>query len=121
KAALVGRDAERRRLVELLVGDARRVSVVGPGGMGKTTLALEAGRELVERFADGAWFVDLSAIDDLGQLDKAIATTLGATEELITHLAGRNALLVLDNFEQIIDAAGSVGELLERCPAVACL
>ena len=121
RAPLVGREAERSALVDLLREGTRLVTVVGPGGFGKTTLSLAVGRDLVERFADGVWFVDLASIADPEQVEPAIGAALGATEDPRAHLAARRALLILDNFEQIVAAADVVASLLEACPGVACL
>jgi predicted ATPase len=97
------------------------VTVVGPGGFGKTTLSLEVGRDLGEYFADGVWIVDLSSSTDPEQVEPTIAATLGATEGVRAHLAARRALLLLDNFEQIIAAADVVAALLEACPQISYL
>ena len=121
RAPLLGRERERSALIDLLREGTRLVTVVGPGGFGKTTLSLEVGRDLVEHFADGVWFVDLASSTDPEQVEPVIAATLGATEGVRAHLAGRRALLLLDNFEQIMAAADVVAALLEACPQVSCL
>ncbi len=89
--------------------------------MGKTTLAIEAARSLLDAFEHGAWFVDLAPVTDAGLVESTIAAALGSTTDPREHLRDREVLLVLDNFEQVVDAAGVVGEILEDCPGVAVL
>ena len=113
---LIGREKELASLLQMIRADrARLVALVGPGGIGKTRLALEAASELVENFHDGVWFVDLSALREADLVATAIATTLGAMVELPDHIGDKELLLVLDNFEQVIDAAPVVAELLDGC------
>jgi predicted ATPase len=84
--------------------------------MGKTRLAVELATELVEEFRDGVWFVDLSALRDPELVVPAVAGSLRASVGLTDHVADKNLLLVLDNFEQVVDAAPHTALLLERCP-----
>ena len=117
---LLGRERELAESISLLgVEGARLLTITGPGGIGKTSLALEVARELLQAFEDGVWFVDLSPLRDPRLLGATIGAVLGATGELGDHLRGRRTLLLLDNFEQVIDAAGEVSRLLESCPRVA--
>jgi predicted ATPase/transcriptional regulator with XRE-family HTH domain len=98
----------------------RLLTLTGPGGTGKTRLALEAASTMVADYADGVWFVDLSPISDAGLVPAAIAAALGlrppGEQPLLTALAtwltSKLLLLVLDNLEQILDAAPLIGELL---------
>jgi predicted ATPase/class 3 adenylate cyclase len=117
---VIGREREVAELVALLRRDAvRLVTLTGPGGTGKTRLALQSAAEVVEDFADGVWFVSLAALTDPGLLPSAIATVLGVHETgatpvpdlLAEHLRGKRLLLILDNFEQILEAAPVVGGL----------
>jgi predicted ATPase/Tfp pilus assembly protein PilF len=108
---------------------ARVVTLTGPGGAGKTRLGLQVGAELVERFADGVWFVPLAAITDPNLVVPAIAQPLGvrevAGEPLLTalqeYLRPKHALLLLDNFEHLVAAAPAVAALLTACPKVQAL
>jgi predicted ATPase len=119
---LVGREAERSALVELVPDEGTRlVTLVGPGGIGKTRLALDIGHGLIDAFADGVWFVDLSHISDPEQFEPTVATALGATGELEAHLRDARALLILDNFEQLVAASDRVARLLESCSRIVCL
>ena len=109
-SSLVGREAELSRLAEL-VGDpeVRLVTVMGPGGVGKTSLALELAHRLASAFRDGARFVPLAAVDSRERLEEELAAVEGET------------LVVLDNFEQLVDAAPAVADLLARAPGVTAL
>jgi predicted ATPase len=105
--------------------DVRLLTITGPGGAGKTRLALQAGADLLDVFADGIWFVDLSALDDPSLVPSAIAGVFGVREEgsgLMDRLPGvrgdKRLLLVLDNFERVTDAAQTVSDLLARVPGL---
>jgi predicted ATPase len=123
---LVGRDAEVAVVVDLLARpDVRMVTVAGPGGIGKTRLALEvAARQSAAGGYDGVWFVDLAPVVDPAQVPGAIAAALGVRPEgsgpvldlLVDRLRDRPVLLVLDNFEQVLPAAPDVARLLTACP-----
>ena len=119
---MLGRADEREDLLHLL-GDerVRLVTVTGTGGIGKTRLAVEVAGAVAGSYRDGAWFVDLSAVFDLDLLEPVIGDALGTTAELRGFLKDRDTLLVLDNFEQIVGAAGTVASLLTRCPGLTCL
>ena len=116
---LVGRREEVDAVKDLLRGDARLVTLTGPGGAGKTRVALRAAHELADAFADGVWFVGLAPLVDPALVRPAIAQTLGHAEESLTdELQSRELLLLLDNFEQLLDGASLVGELLQAAPRV---
>ncbi len=121
----VGRRAELARLSELLFeSKARLITLTGPGGAGKTRLALQAVAPAVEALADGACFVPLAAVPAGGLLASAVADALalqlrGAAtpqEQLLDFLRERELLLVLDNFEHLLDEAVLVSRLLARAP-----
>ena len=96
------------------------MTLTGPGGTGKTRLGLQVAAELLDRFEDGAYFVELAPISDPGLVPSAIAEVLGlrdvgsrpVLERLKEYLRARSILLVLDNFEQILPAAPVVADLL---------
>ena len=102
----------------------RLLTLTGPGGTGKTRLALEIAHALVDDFEDGVFVVDLAPVQDAQFLASAIARTLSAQatrdqspfEWLLAHLESRRILLVLDNFEQLVEAAGQLSQLLTACP-----
>ncbi len=124
--SMVGREGEIGAGVHLLANpDARLVTVTGPGGIGKSRLAVEIGRRSAAGYPDGVHFVPLVALTDSGRVLGEIAATLGVEaregmllEAVAERLAGRRALLVLDNFEHLLEAAAGVGELLARVPGV---
>ena len=123
---LVGREGELAELAELLSDKATRlVTLTGPGGSGKTRLAIGVAQALVERFADGVFFVDLATATTGEAMWNGIAETLGVAAEqrtppgLFAQLAHRSALLVLDNLEQLPAADDVVAELLVEAPGIA--
>jgi predicted ATPase len=104
--------------------DVRLLALTGPGGTGKTRLALQGAAELSDLFADGVFFVNLAPISDPALVVPTIAETLGLKETreqslldlLKTFLRDKQLLLLLDNFEQVVSAAAQVVELLVACP-----
>lgn len=121
--SFVGREAEAAELGQLLE-TGRLVTLTGPGGIGKTSLALEVARQRASSFPDGAWFVALASLDDPAEVPSAVARTLGlfdgpersAAQTLPLFLADRSALLVIDNFEHLIEAAPAVADILRASP-----
>ncbi|MFI7316321.1 ATP-binding protein [Streptomyces venezuelae] len=120
----VGRGREREELATAL-RTHRQVTAVGPGGVGKTRLALAVAAEVADDFADGVWFVDLAPLTDPGRVDAAVAAAVhvgeqpgrGLAEVLTAALAGREALLVLDNCEHVREGVAPFLErLLPTCP-----
>jgi len=112
QSALLGRERELEELLALLRGGHRVVTVTGPGGTGKTRLALQAAAELVDDFEDGVFWVPLAGLDDPELVVPAVAQTLGGGTDLPTYLAQRQSLLLLDNFEHVLEAAGGLADLL---------
>ena len=113
----------RRRLlaeVKATFANARLLTLVGPGGVGKTRLALRAAADLKRTVTDGAWFVDLAGLEDPHLVPKAVITSLGLADKsgqwptslLVTHLASREALLVLDNCEHLLDAVAVLADVV---------
>jgi predicted ATPase len=115
-SSFVGRETEIASVVSLLREGARVVTLTGPGGTGKTRLAIETGAELVPAFKAGVFWVGLAALRDPALVVETIGQTLGVKGELVAHLGDRELLLLLDNFEQVVDAAPELSSLLERCP-----
>jgi len=123
--SFVGRDGEVAAAGRLLT-EHRLVTLTGPGGTGKTRLALQLAAEASNAFADGVCFVSLAAVRDPGLVASQIATSVGLIEAgnrptrdlLADWLAGKAVLLVLDNFEQVIEAAPLVADLLRSAPGL---
>ena len=122
---LVGREREVGEIVDRVRREeVRLLTLTGPGGTGKTRLALQAGADLLEGFDDGAFFIALATITDPAQVPSAIAGPLGVKESaeqplfetLKSHLQEKHLLLVIDNFEQVLDGAPIVAKLLTTCP-----
>lgn len=126
---LVGRDAERDDVLSLLrKDDVRMVTLTGPGGTGKTRLSLAIGAELLREMDDGVWWVSLGTIRDPRLVASEIAAVFDVHEGGVPLLdgvknaiAGKSLLLVLDNFEQVLDAAPLIGEILSAAPKVKAL
>lgn len=123
-APMVGREREQDDLRTLLSSPrVRLITLTGPGGIGKTRLAVEIGRSVVEMFASGVAYVPLDPIRDVRLVLPTIAQTIGMSitgregiiEALADFLDGRALLLILDNFEQVEGAASDVGQLLSVC------
>ena len=115
-SAFVGRERERAEVTALLRDGGRLVTLSGPGGSGKTRLALETAVELVPSFANGVFWIGLATFRDPALVPAAIAETLGAKEDLAASVGQRELLLLLDNFEQVVEAAPALADLLEACP-----
>lgn len=122
---LIGREAELAELHQLLTSDGvRLVNLVGFGGTGKTRLALQAAADTLEAFRDGTFFVPLDVVTSEAEVGPAIAQALhlrdtggrSALETVEDYLRERQALLLLDNFEHVMGAAGLVAGLLAACP-----
>jgi class 3 adenylate cyclase len=124
---LIGRAAELIYIKDHFDDDTfRLLTLTGPGGTGKTRLALHAAADLIDHFPDGAFFVDLALIHDPDAVLTAIARTVDlreardqtVIERLKNQLQDQNLLLILDNFEQVMAAAIFVAELLQFCPGL---
>jgi predicted ATPase/class 3 adenylate cyclase len=122
---LVGREREVAEVCgRLRRVDVRLLTLIGPGGTGKTRLGLQAGAELLDEFEGGVFFVALAPVSDPDLVASTIAGPLGVVESgdkpleetLKGYLQDKELLLLLDNFEQVLEAAPLVGELLGSCP-----
>jgi predicted ATPase/DNA-binding SARP family transcriptional activator len=114
---LVGRRQELAELADLFDDDdVRLITVLGPGGVGKTRLALAAASAAVHRFPGGVSWVALQALRDPRLVGSTIAQALGSTTEPAAAIGDARMLVALDNFEQVVDAAVDVAELVASCP-----
>jgi len=121
--SFIGRDRELHA-IEALFDRARLITLTGPGGSGKTRLGLRVAASMLDRFPDGVHFVELAPVTDPALVPSLIASSIGIREEgprpmeqtLQAELRGRAAMLVLDNFEQVIEAAPVITSLLEAAP-----
>src|SRR6266540_985405 len=130
RTSFVGRASELEEIDRLLEDpDCRLLTLVGPGGAGKTRLALEAAARRIERYPHGVHFVPLVAVASAEFLAPAVAESIqfavdgahsgfSAQEQLLDYLGERSTLLVLDNFEHLVDGADLLGEIIERAPKV---
>ena len=128
-SSFVGRTDDVRQVAKA-VGEHRLVTLVGPGGVGKTRLALEAAREVVDSYGDGVWWIDLAAVRDPAAVPLQVATVLGATpapgtpvlDRLASFVRVRELLLVVDNCEHLTEAVAElVTRVLEAGPDVVVL
>jgi len=115
-SSFVGREREVDEVVALVRGGARLVTLSGPGGSGKTRLSIEAAAELVGEFRAGVFWIGLASLRDPALVVETVAQTLGAKDGLGGWIGERELLLLLDNLEQVIDAAPELADLLEACP-----
>lgn len=112
---LIGRERELGELVTL-ADSCRLITLTGTGGTGKTRLGMALAAGLADRYPDGVWWVPLAMVSEARLVPAAIAAALGDIADLPMYLRRRALLLVLDNFEQVIDAARAVSELLSGAP-----
>jgi len=127
RTPLIGREREIASVYTLFLNEqAPLVTLTGPGGSGKTRLALAVAESLRDCFADGIWFVDLSVLRDADLVPDAIVQALELREiagetpfdRIHGYLESRTMLLVLDNVEQVVAAAPAIGQLLTACPGL---
>ena len=130
RTSFVGRASELEAIDRLLEDPAcRLLTLVGPGGAGKTRLALEAAARRVDRYPHGVHFVPLASVSSPDFLAPALAESIqfavdgahsgfSAQEQLLDYLSERSTLLVLDNFEHLVEGSGLLGEMIERAPHV---
>jgi predicted ATPase len=115
-SSFVGRERELSEVLAILQSGSRLLTLTGSGGSGKTRLALEAAAALVPSYKAGVFWVGLASLRESSLVMETIAQTLGAKDGLAEYIGGRRMLLLLDNLEQVIEAAGELSSLLGACP-----
>jgi predicted ATPase/class 3 adenylate cyclase len=120
-SSFVGRESELSELLARIESGTRLLTLTGPGGSGKTRLALEAAASLVPEYKAGVFWVGLASLRDAALVTDTIAQTLGAKDGLAEHIGDRQMLLLLDNLEQVIEAAPELSALLQTCPNLSML
>jgi predicted ATPase/DNA-binding XRE family transcriptional regulator len=123
-SSFVGRDKELKEIANLITGN-RFVSLVGPGGVGKTRLSLKIGEQVLEDYANGVWLVELASILDSLLIPRTTAIAIGLRDEprrpvidmLADYLHRKKMLIILDNCEHVLDACAQLADtLLKQCP-----
>ena len=118
----LGRQTELAEVVELVTsGDLRLLTLTGPGGTGKTRLALQAAAEASESFPDGVFWVPLAPLRDPALVLATAARLLGSKNGLAEHIADKSLLCLFDNFEHVVEAATDLAALVGACPNLAIL
>jgi predicted ATPase len=120
-SSFIGRERELEQAA-IALGQARVVTLTGPGGVGKTRLALQAAGQVAERFSDGAWLAELAPVRDPALVDDAVAAVFSVTaragqgtrDALVEFLRAKQLLLVLDNCEHLLEVAAALAETLQR-------
>ncbi len=112
---LVGRERELEEAGKL-IRSQRLLTLTGPGGSGKTRLGLQLAAEAIEQFPDGVFWVPLQALRDPALVERAIGASVGADEGLSAYVGSKRLLVLVDNFEHVIEAAPAVASLLAATP-----
>ena len=120
-SSFVGRERELAEVLARVADGARLVTLTGPGGSGKTRLAIEAARALAPDFEGGAFWAGLATLREPARVHDELAAALGAREGLAAHIGRRRLLVVVDNFEQVVVAAPQLSALVAACPELTLL
>jgi predicted ATPase len=115
-SSFVGREQQLSDVLERFQRGTRLLTLTGPGGSGKTRLAIEAAATLVPSYKAGVFWVGLASLREAALVTEQIAQTLGAKDDLAGHIGEREMLLLVDNLEQVIEAAPALSGLVQACP-----
>ena len=115
-SSFLGREAELEEVLAKIEAGARLLTLSGPGGTGKTRLAIEAAANLLPSYKAGVFWVGLASLRDPTLVTETIAQTLGAKDGLAEHISERELLLLLDNLEHVVECAVELSGLLQACP-----
>jgi Adenylate and Guanylate cyclase catalytic domain/AAA ATPase domain len=115
-SSFIGRETELAQVLGMLEQGARLLTLTGPSGSGKTRLALEAATALIPQYKAGVFWVGLASLRDPSLVTTTISQNLGAKASLAEHIGERDMLLLLDNLEQVVEAAPELSELVQACP-----
>lgn len=115
-SSFVGRDEEVAEVAALLRDGARLLTLTGPGGSGKTRLAIEAAASVLTDFKAGVFWVGLAPLNDAALVTETIGQTIGAKDTLAAHIGKREMLVLVDNLEQVVESAPELAALVESCP-----
>lgn len=126
QSPLLGREQAQNEICALLLqDDVRLLTLIGPGGIGKTRLSIQVAAEMIDAFPEGVYFIALAPISDPNLVLNTIAQTLGLQETtvsakdwLIQFLRNKQMLLILDNFEQVVESSYHIAQILENCAKV---
>lgn len=128
---LIGREVERTRNSQLFIEENQRfVTIIGPGGMGKTRLSIAIGTAMLDHFESGVYFVDLAPLNDPEEIPQAIASVMNYQApdnthdlfpQLLATLSRQNLFFILDNFEHLLVGATLVTDILQACPDISVL
>ena len=115
--AFMGRESELAEVLSLLFReDTRLLTLTGPGGTGKTRLALQAAAEAADSFPDGIWWVPLAPLREPTLVLETAAQVVGSKNGLAEHISDKSMLCLFDNFEQVVEAGAELADLLAACP-----
>jgi predicted ATPase len=117
-SSFVGREREVGEVVAVIRNGARLLTLSGPGGSGKTRLAIEAASELVGEFRNGVFWVGLATVRNPALVLPTVANAIGAQDSLADHIQEKELLLLLDNLEQVVAVAPDLAALVEACPGL---
>ncbi|MEP6755949.1 MAG: tetratricopeptide repeat protein [Chthonomonadales bacterium] len=128
--SFVGREQEKNDIRAILMQkQSRLITITGPGGIGKTRLAMQVAAEVVYEFTDGIWLIELASVTQEREIPAAVALAMhipvkgenSMRDQVCDHLRDKKALLVFDNFEHVVEGAEFISLLMKQCPEIVCV